>query len=120
MNHRISPAAAAGCSLSRRRFVQGLAAGGVLAGFGCLPVLSHAGELSGQLTVRGITQPVRFALLPTECARPAYDCAIRVNGTIRRSQFGMGSFRGTLADKVELDFRIYAQGDAAGSALAPG
>ena len=82
--------------------------------------LRDGGELSGQLTVRGITQPVRFALLPTECARPAYDCAIRVNGTIRRSQFGMGSFRGTLADKVELDFRIYAQGNATGGALAPG
>jgi len=76
--------------------------------------------LSGQLTVRGVTQPVRFALLPAECGRPAYDCPIRVNGTIRRSQFGMGSHRGTLADKVELDFRIYAQAGTAGGALAPG
>lgn len=82
--------------------------------------LRDGGDLSGQLSVRGITQPVRFALLPSECARPAYDCPIRVKGTIRRSQFDMGSYLGTLADKVELDFRIYLQGDAAGSALTPG
>lgn len=82
--------------------------------------LRGGGDLSGQLTVRGITQPVRFALLPAECERPAYECPIRVNGAIRRSQFGMGSYRGTLADKVELDFRIYAQGGAANGALAPG
>ena len=82
--------------------------------------LRGGGDLSGQLTVRGITQPVRFALLPSECERPAYDCPIRVNGTIRRSLFGMGSNRGTIADKVELDFRIYAQGDAADGALTPG
>jgi len=82
--------------------------------------LRGGGDLSGRLTVRGITQPVRFALLPAECERPAYDCPIRVNGTIRRSQFGMGSYRGTLADKVELDFRIYAQANAAGGTLAPG
>lgn len=71
--------------------------------------LRGGGELPGRLTVRGITQPVRFALLPAECERPAYDCPIRVSGTIRRSQFGMDAHRGTLADKVELDFRVYAQ-----------
>lgn len=82
--------------------------------------LRDGGDLSGWLTVRGVTQPVRFALLPAECARPAYDCPIRVNGTIRRSQFGMGSHRATLADKVELDFRIYALGGAGNGALTPG
>ncbi len=71
--------------------------------------LYSGGELSGQLTLRGITAPARFELLPTLCARPAYDCPIRVNGTIRRSQFGMNSHRGTLSDRVELDFQIYAQ-----------
>lgn len=82
--------------------------------------LQVGGDLLGQLTVRGITQPVRFALLPAECERPAYECPIRVNGTIRRSQFGMGSYRGTLGDKVELDFRIYAQAGKADGALTPG
>lgn len=78
--------------------------------------LAIGGDLEGRLTLRGITQPVRFDLLPAECARPAFDCPIRVAGTIRRSMFGMGSHRGTLADKVELDFSVYAvptAGDAA-------
>lgn len=71
--------------------------------------LADGGELPGRLTVRGISRPVRFALLPAACERPAYDCPIRVRGTIRRSQFGMDAHRGTLADKVELDFRVYAR-----------
>lgn len=70
--------------------------------------LAGGGDLEGHLTLRGITQPVRFGLLPAACARPAFDCPIRVAGTIRRSMFGMGSHRGTLADKVELDFSVYA------------
>lgn len=70
--------------------------------------LRAGGELPGELTVRGVRQPVRFDLQPAECDRPAYDCPIRVNGAIRRSTFGMGSHRGTLADKVELDFTVYA------------
>ena len=70
--------------------------------------LIGGGDVEGRLTLRGITQPVRFDLLPSACARPAFDCPIRVAGTIRRSMFGMGSHRGTLADKVELDFSVYA------------
>lgn len=82
--------------------------------------LRDGGELPGQLTVRGITRPVRFELLPADCARPAYDCPIRVNGSLRRSQFGMRSHRGVLADKVDLDFSIYLQSVPAGSVLVPG
>lgn len=70
--------------------------------------LRAGGELPGQLTVRGVRQPVQFDLKPAACDRPAYDCPIRVAGAIRRSMFGMGSHRGTLADKVELDFTVYA------------
>jgi len=82
--------------------------------------LYSGGELPGRLTVRGISQPVRFNLLPADCARPARDCPLRVNGAIRRSQFGMDGHRATLADKVELDFRIYVQDEPANETLAPG
>src|SRR5574338_553036 len=75
---------------------------------------------TGRLTVRGITQPVRLELLPAQCAHPAFECPIRVNGSIRRSRFGMTSHRGTLADKVEIDFNIFVAGDTARDALAPG
>lgn len=82
--------------------------------------LRDGGDLPGRLTVRGIEQPVRFTLLPADCARPAYDCPLRINGSIRRSQFGMDSHRATLADKVELDLRIYLQGDPAHETLTAG
>lgn len=71
--------------------------------------LRKGGELPGLLTVRGIRQPVRFQMLPSACERPAYDCPIEVEGAIRRSDFEMRSRRGTLSDKVELDFSVYAQ-----------
>src|SRR5689334_15444888 len=39
--------------------------------------LRAGGELPGELTVRGVRQPVQFDLQPAECERPAYDCPIR-------------------------------------------
>lgn len=70
--------------------------------------LRKGGDLSGILTVRGIEQPTRLELAPAECEKPAYDCAIVVDGAIRRSDFGMHSRRGTLSDKVELHFEVFA------------
>ncbi|MEO7758132.1 MAG: YceI family protein [Dokdonella sp.] len=70
--------------------------------------LREGGELSGALTLRGIRQPVRFVLLASTCARPAYDCPIEVEGSIRRSMFGMHSRHGTLGDRVELRLSVYA------------
>jgi polyisoprenoid-binding protein YceI len=78
--------------------------------------LRTGGDLPGELTVRGIRQPVRFDLQPSTCERPAFDCPIRVNGEIHRSMFGMGSHKGTLSDRVELDFMVYAVPPARGSA----
>jgi len=70
--------------------------------------LRKGGELRGTLTIRGIEQPARFDLDAAECDRPAYDCPIDVSGSIRRSDFGMRSRRGTLSDKVELGFKVFA------------
>jgi polyisoprenoid-binding protein YceI len=81
--------------------------------------LRAGGDLPGELTLRGIRQPVRFDLQPSTCERPAFDCPIRVNGEIRRSMFGMGSHRGTLSDKVELDFMVYAVPPERGAGVPP-
>ena len=70
--------------------------------------LRSGGELGGTLTLRGVSQPVVFRLLPAPCERPAYDCPIRVSGAIRRSAFAVGGRRGTLSDKVDLTFTVYA------------
>jgi polyisoprenoid-binding protein YceI len=70
--------------------------------------LHKGGQLSGTLTIRGVARPETFDLAPAECDKPAYDCPIVVKGSIRRSDFGMHSRRGTLSDKVDLHFEVYA------------
>lgn len=70
--------------------------------------LHKGGQLSGTLTIRGIARPGTFDLEPADCDKPAYDCPIVVKGSIRRSDFGMRSRRGTLSDKVDLYFEVYA------------
>lgn len=82
--------------------------------------LHSGGELRGDLTMRGVRQPVRFDLRPAECDRPAYDCPIQVEGQVKRSQFGMGSHRGTLADRVDLQFSVFAHPPVPDPGATPG
>lgn len=82
--------------------------------------LKSGGELRGDLTMRGVRLPVRFDLRPAECDRPAFDCPIRVDGEVKRSQFGMGSHRGTLADRVDLEFSVFAVPPAHDTGAKPG
>jgi polyisoprenoid-binding protein YceI len=69
-------------------------------------VLRHGGPLRGQLTLRGLRRPVSFALLPSDCARPGFDCDIRVQGSVSRREFGMSAYRAMVADPVELRIRV--------------
>ncbi|MEO8803607.1 MAG: YceI family protein [Rudaea sp.] len=70
--------------------------------------MQHGGEVYGILTIRGITKRVRFTLRPSACAHPLKaSCAVRADGKIQRSDFGMHSRRGTLADKVGLQLSIF-------------
>ena len=70
--------------------------------------LRSGGEISGVLSVRGVSQPVRLQIEPSACVQAiASACAVEASGTIRRSDFGMHSRRGTLSDKVDLGFSIY-------------
>lgn len=69
--------------------------------------LDKGGEVSGALTIRGVTRPARFELQPSECAGASGSaCPVEAAGTIRRSEFGMRSRRGALSDKVDLSFSI--------------
>jgi len=70
--------------------------------------LKKGGEISGELTIRGITRPARFDIDASLCPDTfAVDCAAEAAGTIRRSEFGMRSRRGALSDKVDLSFSIH-------------
>jgi len=73
-----------------------------------LQQLTTGGQISGTLIIRGIHQPALFMLAPAECAEPLSGaCAVSASGTIRRSDFGMRSRRGALADKVDLSLSIF-------------
>jgi polyisoprenoid-binding protein YceI len=76
--------------------------------FVSLPVprkaLDEGGMLDGQLTLRGITRPVRFELLPARCTADA--CMIEAHGQLKRSEFGMVDHRAVLSDRVELALSI--------------
>ncbi|UGB38032.1 YceI family protein [Frateuria soli] len=66
--------------------------------------LDDGGALEGQLTLRGITRPVRFELLPARCT--ADTCMIEARGELERSEFGMGTHRTVLSDRVRLALTI--------------
>ena len=66
--------------------------------------LDEGGTLEGELTLRGVTRPVRFELLPARCTADA--CMIEAHGELRRSEFGMTGRRAVLSDHVELALSI--------------
>lgn len=68
--------------------------------------LHGGGDLPGVLTMRGIEKPVLFQVKPSACERPAIDCDVEAEGTVRRSEFGMTTRRASLSDKVELSFSV--------------
>lgn len=73
------------------------------------------GAITGTLSVRGIDRKVTFELAPSTCPESiASACPVEANGSIRRSDFGMKSRRGTLSDKVDLGFSIYVDKAIAG------
>lgn len=65
-------------------------------------LLRDGGPLRGKLTLRGVSRPQRLQVLPGQCERPGVDCAIRVEGSLDRSDFDMREWQVALADKVWL------------------
>ncbi|MEP6898871.1 MAG: YceI family protein [Rhodanobacter sp.] len=73
--------------------------------------LVSGGILDGQLSLRGITRPIRLELLPADCATItarawAWACTIEARGVVSRSDFGMTSHGTSLSDQVHLDLLI--------------
>lgn len=66
--------------------------------------LDDGGALDGRLTLRGVTRPVRFQLLPARCTADA--CMIQARGELRRSEFGMTARHAVLSDHVQLALAI--------------
>ena len=69
--------------------------------------MQTGGPLPGKLTLRGVTRPMTFELLPTHCPmRDAQPCQIQVQGNIPRSDFGMNGHSATVSDTVEFGLQI--------------
>ena len=78
--------------------------------------LQSGGEIGGMLTLRGVNRRVQFNLIKPDCPAAVGDnCPIEAEGSIRRSDFGMSSRRGTLSDKVDLSFSIATKPATGGS-----
>lgn len=72
--------------------------------------LDNGGTVTGNLTVRGVTAPIQFAVQPAHCDQPApTPCRITLHGSLQRSTFGMTSDRLALSDSVELNLSITLQ-----------
>jgi len=75
--------------------------------------------VEGDLTVRGVTRPVRLDVARVECAIRPDDgweaCGATVTGRISRRAFGMDFAYPLIGDEVELEFEVTAfrVGDAA-------
>ena len=75
-------------------------------------LLLTGGALRGRLQLRGQVREVLFNLLPSDCARPGHDCAIRVLGQLNRHDFGMHAHRLSVRDDITFDFSIRLAGAA--------
>lgn len=82
-------------------------------------LLHEGGDIQGDLTLRGVTLPIRFVLEPAECPRPGFDCTVRAHGEVRRAEFGMNARRLVLSDRVRLDFAIRVHPSMGQGASAP-
>jgi polyisoprenoid-binding protein YceI len=70
-------------------------------------MLTTGGVLNGQLTLRGITRPVRFELQPAHCTLSTETaCVIQAHGSLSRSSFGMNSHPTAVSDRVQLGLLI--------------
>ncbi|MBE1162979.1 YceI family protein [Dyella acidiphila] len=72
--------------------------------------LDSGGILTGNLTLRGVTAPVHFAVQPAHCEeQSSTPCHLTLHGRVQRSTFGMTGDHLPLSDSVELNLSITLQ-----------
>ncbi|MFO1415203.1 MAG: YceI family protein [Burkholderiales bacterium] len=78
-------------------------------------------RVDGELTLRGVTRPLSFAVSGVDCAGEgrAARCVAEVDGSLRRRDFGMDFAWPLIGDEVELHFGIVAVREEAVTAAAP-
>lgn len=83
-------------------------------------VLASGGVLHGTLTLRGVGRPVAFRLVSRDCTLdPVQACALALEGSVRRTEFGMQAERHAVADRVQLRIAVVGRADGVPESGAP-
>lgn len=70
------------------------------------PLVANGGKLAGQLTIRDVTRREIFTVEPSACARPARDCDVIANGSVRRTDYGVDRWVLAVSDSVRFTLRL--------------
>lgn len=70
------------------------------------PLVANGGKLAGQLTIRDVTRREIFTIEPSACARPARDCDVIANGSVRRTDYGVDRWVLAVSDSVRFTLRL--------------
>ncbi len=77
-----------------------------------LPALVvEGGRLGGELSIRDVRRRETFVIQPGECARPAHDCDVIANGSVRRSDYGVDRWILAVSDHVRFNLRLRVEGE---------
>lgn len=74
-------------------------------------VLKQGGQLSGRLTIHGITRREVFMVSPSACTRPAYDCDVVARGSVRRENYGISGFGIAIHNRVFFTLNVRVSED---------
>ncbi|MEO6365587.1 MAG: YceI family protein [Luteimonas sp.] len=69
-------------------------------------LLHKGGDLSGKLTLRGITRREVFVVAPATCAQPLHECDVVARGSVRREDYGMDAYGYLLRGSVRFNLNV--------------
>jgi polyisoprenoid-binding protein YceI len=76
-----------------------------------LELLAEGGRLGGELSIRDVRRRETFVIEPGECERPAQDCDVIANGSVRRSDYGVDRWIFAVSDAVRFTLRLRVEGE---------
>jgi len=77
-------------------------------------LLRSGGALHGVLEMHGRRRRQAFTIspAPADCARPAYDCDLQVEGSVRRADYGIDAWQIAVRDRVRFVLRVRLDAEA--------
>lgn len=75
-------------------------------------LLRRGGKLTGTLRIHGVPQDETFMVQPATCARPALDCDLVAQGSVRREDYGMDDWKVAVRGRVHFELRLRLQPEA--------